>query len=1012
MESEPRNDDDDVEEQTTPPPPSEEESSPEEKKLSAMHQRWLVDDSEAPRRSPTVSVKKVPTKSGTLEPKTPPSPTTSRFVQPKTHTIDTGRDGQRHRSRSMDMRPPAGYPRNRSMDMVSPRYPRNRSIDMVSPGIHLQAIQGTGAFRLDARQGLTVDLQPQRPQRRSSNEGQDTMQLGRQKSQRKINVSNQYLMQPQPQPIAEDASLCESLQMREHLKRWPSAHRQASRGDLSDQPDQSFELGFVQRRRMSASSMMSDISIGELEEVGQTGVARRALISPEEMASAKPNHPHPGLEYPPLYFLIKQFPFLMSLSKSFFQFRWRTSYPLQRRIPFSRGLRKVNIFCTIGELFLILPFFATLIICSIYSFVYPSVAISGHTARTPLIFAFATAMHNSLLTLLLGIPFERALFYHKMAARLSYVCGLLHTYVAYVFPENNDTIEEYSYEEQQQLFETSPGLLYSYEGSNPHFGKFLVADSVNIGGTLIMAFMTTMMLTALPCIRRRVFELFYYIHLLCCIGMLGAAFYHTGFLVPLIGSLTWGVDFLVRKVIMAFCLYPRKASVRIISESVVEICFPKTSNFNYNPGQYILLAIPKLSMFEWHPFSISSSPEQKIVTLHIRKAGSWTSALYDLAEVENEISILMEGPYGSVGVDVTSDRYKMVMLFSGGIGVTPMQALCNQLMYEHSTDVRSMKKLSFVWIERDPSVMQKVDVVRRSVASSASLTGTSFHDASLTGTSFHDEANSDFDDDIEVSSTPGGGFVQFDDSVVGKRERVPEMKRYEPHMHDPQGIASTLLSLVPASRVTDEALEQQYPIESLDEEDEHDGDLEDDNTISTLVHTIFGRKDSKTSQQPMFGRKDSKTSQQAIFGRKDSKVDQSKNTENTENSTVEEENREESFKFDADADADTMCQSFLDEAYVGPDDCSSSSDPLDLQVYLTARNKVDPALVDLPFINRGRPDIKQLFRKMRDEAIENKESRVAVCVCAPKVLVNMCQKACVKYSDRRVRFDFHFEVFD
>lgn len=569
-------------------------------------------------------------------------------------------------------------------------------------------------------------------------------------------------------------------------------------------------------------------------------------------------------------------------------------------------------------------------------------------------------MHNSLFTLLIGIPFERAIFYHKLSARLVYVCGVLHTYVAYFYPETSDSMIETSFEDQQQLFESSASLLYSNEGSGPNFGNFLFADSVNVGGTLILAFMTAMIVTALPYIRRKVFELFYCVHLLCCTAILASAFYHTGFLVPLIGCMTWGIDLVVRKVIMAFCLYPRTASIRIISESVVEVFFPKTSNFHYNPGQYVFLAVPKLSIFEWHPFSISSSPEQKIVTFHIRRAGSWTSSLYDLAETEQEISILMEGPYGSVGVDLTSDRYKMVILFSGGIGVTPMQALCNQLMYEHNTGARELKKVSFVWIERDPNVMQNVDVVRRSSLHS-SARSLSFGDDS----SNNDNCSCDYHDHESIE---GGDFAHFQD-VNDKEDQLI----YEQPLREPKGIASTLLSLVSASGVTDEVLEKQYPIEALDEEDLHS----DENTLTSLVHAIFGRKEVRSEK-----------SQAA-------------------NSATHKQEFDANFNFDD----DTMCQSFLDEAYIDPDS-SPSSNVLDLQVYLTARDEVDPALAALPFVNRGRPDIKQLFQKMRDEAIEKKECYVAVCVCAPKVLVSMCQNACVKYSDNRVRFDFHFEVFD
>jgi predicted ferric reductase len=44
-----------------------------------------------------------------------------------------------------------------------------------------------------------------------------------------------------------------------------------------------------------------------------------------------------------------------------------------------------------------------------------------------------------------------------------------------------------------------------------------------------------------------------------------------------------------------------------LPSNVIKIEFPK-KNFDYKAGQYVFIAIPALSYFEWHPFSISSSP--------------------------------------------------------------------------------------------------------------------------------------------------------------------------------------------------------------------------------------------------------------------------------------------------------------------------------------------------------------------------------------------------------------------
>ena len=341
------------------------------------------------------------------------------------------------------------------------------------------------------------------------------------------------------------------------------------------------------------------------------------------------------------------------------------------------------------------------------------------------------------------------------------------------------------------------------------------------------------------------------------------------------------------------------------------------------------IAIPELSLFEWHPFSLSSSPEQKIVTLHIRKAGDWTSALYDLATKKMEVSILLEGPYGSVGVDLASDRYKMVMLFSGGIGVTPMQALCNQLMYEQNTGLRELKKLSFVWIERDPNAMKKVDVVRRQAKEPS------------------DVVPVDVDVDVE--------------------QGLQTLVRHD-------SIATILLSMVPPSDITDTKLQEDYASSVIHEDDSH-----------YLSRPVRGQPSQKTSLSY---------------------------TERGEHFTC----RSPSLVRDG---QDTVCQSVLDTAYNGrggggDDDVDDEShyEVLDLQVYLTARNAPNtPLTTALPFIQYGRPDMDKVFREMRDDALANGERRVAVCVCAPEILVAICQKACLKYSDAMMRFDIHAEVF-
>ena len=71
--------------------------------------------------------------------------------------------------------------------------------------------------------------------------------------------------------------------------------------------------------------------------------------------------------------------------------------------------------------------------------------------------------------------------------------------------------------------------------------------------------------------------------------------------------------------------------------------------------QYVFLCVPSISMFEWHPFSISSSPAQSKETrhleLHVRSVGTWTRWLEIFASPHGTIiDVMIDGPYGEVKV--------------------------------------------------------------------------------------------------------------------------------------------------------------------------------------------------------------------------------------------------------------------------------------------------------------------------------------------------------------------------
>lgn len=53
----------------------------------------------------------------------------------------------------------------------------------------------------------------------------------------------------------------------------------------------------------------------------------------------------------------------------------------------------------------------------------------------------------------------------------------------------------------------------------------------------------------------------------------------------------------------------------------------------------------------------------------------------------------IEGPYGSAAVDSYGERHDMFLLVSGGIGVTPMQSVLNELLDQRARG----RKIKFIW---------------------------------------------------------------------------------------------------------------------------------------------------------------------------------------------------------------------------------------------------------------------------------------------------------------------------
>uniref|UniRef100_A0A452ZA22 Respiratory burst oxidase-B-like protein n=2 Tax=Aegilops tauschii subsp. strangulata TaxID=200361 RepID=A0A452ZA22_AEGTS len=72
-----------------------------------------------------------------------------------------------------------------------------------------------------------------------------------------------------------------------------------------------------------------------------------------------------------------------------------------------------------------------------------------------------------------------------------------------------------------------------------------------------------------------------------------------------------------------------KVAVHPHPASLLSLHMSKPEGFRFKGGQYIFIKCPDVSKFEWHPFSITSAPEDDCVSIHIKALGDWTEDLRD-----------------------------------------------------------------------------------------------------------------------------------------------------------------------------------------------------------------------------------------------------------------------------------------------------------------------------------------------------------------------------------------------
>jgi len=155
---------------------------------------------------------------------------------------------------------------------------------------------------------------------------------------------------------------------------------------------------------------------------------------------------------------------------------------------------------------------------------------------------------------------------------------------------------------------------------------------------------------------------------------------------------------------------------------VVEIQIKKDKTTT-RAGQYIFINCPDVSYFQWHPFTLTSAPEEDYISIHVRVVGDFTTALakalgceFDKKDEKGKEAkvvppslnrvlprVMVDGPFGSASEDFLN--YETILLVGAGIGVTPFASILKSIWYRMNNFSQNkptrLSKVYFTWVIRD-----------------------------------------------------------------------------------------------------------------------------------------------------------------------------------------------------------------------------------------------------------------------------------------------------------------------
>jgi len=323
-------------------------------------------------------------------------------------------------------------------------------------------------------------------------------------------------------------------------------------------------------------------------------------------------------------------------------------------------------------------------------------------AMVPWIVALATKAN--FISMLTGLGPERLNGLHRWSAYICLFLCLVHMIPFYITPIWED------------------GAMINYRN--------FVNLPMYVYGTGLAAAVPLFVLCihSLPFIRHRMYELFVIIHIPVSWVFVAMLFWHTKNYLSSSGYLwttivIWIITYLIRLFYlnwmnpfkMSSFMIGEESAITLLPQGAIKVTVP--TQMRWRPGQYVYLRMPRISLFQSHPFTIASlcsddfpsayGEKYRDMTLVFRPFQGFTHKVFE-KYLENgpfrTYTALLEGPYG--GMQREMSAFDDVIFFAGGSGITAIASQLLDLIKKIRDGKAVTKSVKVIWSLKSPETMK------------------------------------------------------------------------------------------------------------------------------------------------------------------------------------------------------------------------------------------------------------------------------------------------------------------